>query len=106
MRKNNQNKINSTLVLVLLGFIWITFNQSGLIKLISLHQEKNQIINEISILEKEEHFIKNNIDQLTNNLDYIEFLAYSKYQMVHNNERIYPHQKIYKIQDQKMPTNP
>ena len=106
MRKKNQKKINGTLVLILLGFIWITFNQSGLIKLISLNQEKNQLINDISILEKEEYFIKNNINQLTNNLDYIEFLAYSKYQMVHNNERIYPHSKIYKIQDQKMLTNP
>tara|TARA_B100001123_G_C14848635_1_gene843131 strand:- start:313 stop:633 length:321 start_codon:yes stop_codon:yes gene_type:complete len=101
MRKKKQNKINSTLVLIFLGFIWITFNQSGLIKLISLHKEKNQLVNEIFILEKEEKFIKNNIDQLTNNLDYIEFLAYTKYQMVHDDERIYPHQKIYKIQDQK-----
>ena len=106
MRKKKQNKIHSTLILIVLGFIWITFNQSGLIKLISLHKEKNQLMNEISILEKEEYFIKNNIDQLTNNLDYIEFLAYSKYQMVHNDERIYPHQKIYKIQDEKMLTKP
>ncbi len=101
MRKKKQKKINSTLVLIFLGFIWITFNQSGLIKLISLHKEKNQLVNEIFILEKEEKFIKNNIDQLTNNLAYIEFLAYTKYQMVHDDERIYPHQKIYKIQDQK-----
>ena len=106
MRKKKKNKFNNILILILLGFVWITFNQSGLVKLIYLHQEKNQLVNEISILEKEEFFIKNNIDQLTNNLDYIEFLAYSKYQMVHNDERIYPHQKIYKIQDQKMLTNP
>ena len=105
MRKKKQNKINSTLVLIFLGFIWITFNQSGLIKLISLHKEKNQLVNEIFLLEKEEKFIKNNIDQLTNNLAYIEFLAYTKYQMVHDDERIYPHQKIYKIQDQKTLTN-
>ena len=105
MRKKKQKKINSTLVLIFLGFIWITFNQSGLIKLISLHKEKNQLVNEIFILEKEEKFIKNNIDQLTNNLAYIEFLAYTKYQMVHDDERIYPHQKIYKIQDQKTLTN-
>ena len=105
MRKKKQNKINSTLVLIFLGFIWITFNQSGLVKLISLHKEKNQLVNEIFILEKEEKFIKNNIDQLTNNLDYLEFLAYTKYQMVHDDERIYPHQKIYKIQDQKTLTN-
>ena len=94
------------LILIVLGFIWITFNQSGLIKLISLHQEKNQLMDEISILEKEEYFIKNNIHQLTNNLDYIEFLAYSKYQMVHTDEKLYPHQKIYKIQDEKMLTKP
>ena len=106
MRKKQKTKLNSIAVIIFLGFIWITFNQTGIIKLLFLYEEKNNLLNEISMLEKEEYFIRNNINQLTNNLDYIEFLAYSKYQMVHDDERIYPHQKIYRIKDQKMITNP
>ena len=106
MRKKQKTKLNSIAIIIFLGFIWITFNQTGLIKLLFLYEEKNNLLNEISMLEKEEYFIRNNINQLTNNLDYIEFLAYSKYQMVHDDEIIYPHQKIYRIKDQKMITNP
>ena len=106
MRKKQKTKLTPIPVIIFLGFIWITFNQTGLIKLLFLYEEKNNLLNEISMLEKEEYFIRNNINQLTNNLDYIEFLAYSKYQMVHGDERIYPHQKIYRIKDQKMITNP
>ena len=106
MRKKQKPKLNSIAVIVFLGFIWITFNQTGLVKLLFLYEEKNNLLNEISMLQQEEYFIRNNINQLTNNLDYIEFLAYSKYQMVHDDETIYPHQKIYKIKDQKMITNP
>ena len=106
MRKKQKTKLNSIFVVIFLGFIWITFNQTGLIKLLFLYEEKNNLLNEIAILEKEEYFIRNNINHLTNNLEYIEFLAYSKYQMVHDDETIYPHQKIYRIKDQKMITTP
>jgi len=104
MKKNQQYK--SILLLLFLGFLWITFNQSGIIKLIKLNQEKHILIDEVKILEKEEEYIKNNITQLNNNLEYIEFLAYNKYQMVHKNERIYPNDRIYRIKDQKKLTNP
>lgn len=106
MKNKRHQQYKSILLVIFLGFLWITFNQSGIVKLIRLNQEKQQLTNEINILEKEEKFIKNNIDQLENNLEYIEFLAYSKYQMVHKNERIYPHNKIYKIKDQKTLINP
>ena len=46
------------------------------------------------------------ITQLNNNLKYIEFLAYSKYKMVHKDEKIYPYDKIYRIKDQKKLINP
>ena len=106
MRKKQKTKLNSIVVVIFLGFIWITFNQTGLIKLLFLYEEKNNLLNEIAILEKEEYFIRNNINHLTNNLEYIEFLAYSNYHMVHDDETIYPHQKIYRIKDQKMITTP
>ena len=100
--KNQHNKQYKSILLVLfLGFLWITFNQAGIIKIIQLNKEKKQLINEVKILEQEEKFIKNNITQLNNNLEYIEFLAYSKYKKVHKNETIFPHDKIYRIKDQK-----
>ena len=106
MKKKQKQKYQSILLIIFLGLLWITFNQSGLIKLVKLNQEKQRLIGEIDILEKEEKFIKNNITQLNNNLEYIEFLAYSKYKMVHKDEKIYPHDKIYRIKDQKKLINP
>mgnify|MGYP001434145550 FL=1 len=106
MKNQNNQQYKSILLVLFLGFLWITFNQTGIIKFIQLNKEKKQLTNEVKILEQEEKFIKNNIIQLTNNLEYIEFLAYSKYKMVHKDETIYPHDKIYRIKDQKNPINP
>jgi len=106
MKNQNNQQYKSILLVLFLGFLWITFNQTGIIKFIQLNKEKKQLTNEVKILEQEEKFIKNNINQLNNNLEYIEFLAYSKYKMVHKDETIYPHDKIYRIKDQKNPINP
>ena len=106
MKNQNNQQYKSILLVLFLGFLWITFNQTGIIKFIQLNKEKKQLINEVKILEQEEKFIKNNIIQLNNNLEYIEFLAYSKYKMVHKDETIYPHDKIYRIKDQENPMNP
>ena len=106
MKKQHNQQYKSILSVLFLGFLWITFNQAGIIKFIQLKNEKKQLINEVKILEQEEKFIKNNITQLNNNLEYIEFLAYSKYKMVHKNETIFPHDKIYRIKDQKKLINP
>ena len=106
MKSNQNQKYQSIFLIIFLGLLWITFNQSGIIKLVKLNKEKQRLMSKIDILNKEEQFIKSNINQLTNNLEYIEFLAYSKYQMVHKDEQIYPHDKIYKIKDKKILTHP
>ena len=106
MKNQSYKQYTSILSVIFLGFLWITFNQSGIIKFIQLNKEKQQLMNEVRVLEQEEKFIKNNITQLNNNLEYIEFLAYSKYHMVHKDEKIYPHDKIYRIKDQKKLINP
>ena len=106
MKNQHNQQYKSILLVLFLGFLWITFNQAGLIKFIQLKKEKKQLLNEVKILEQEEKFIKNNIAQLNNNLEYIEFLAYSKYKMVRKDEKIYPHDKIYRIKDQKKLINP
>ena len=83
------------LVTLIIGFLWITFNQTGLIKLYSLKNERSILMNQIELLELHEEMIGEHIEKLTNNLEYIEFLAYSKFQMVK------PGEKIYKIKDFK-----
>ena len=82
------NQLKSILLIIFLGFIWITFNKSGLLYLVQLNQEKERLNNEIHLLQQKEEFLRDNIVKLKNpNLDYIEFLAYTKYQMVHEGEK-------------------
>ena len=46
-------------------------------------------MNEINKLKEKEESTQNNIEKLKNDLDYIEFLAYSKFKMVKQGERIF-----------------
>ena len=94
MKKQLQkHKILSLLFFI--GFIWLTFNQSGIIKWYLLKSEKDKLIKEISELMENEQFITKHIDKLSNDLTYLEFLAYSKYKMVK------PGEKIFKVKDYK-----
>ena len=86
--KNMSNQLKSILLVIFLGFIWITFNKSGLLYLVQLNKEKERLNNEIYLLEQQQEFLTDNIAKLKKpNLDYIEFLAYTKYQMVHEGEQ-------------------
>ena len=88
-------KLKTLSLLFFIGFIWLTFNQSGIIKWYLLKSEKDKLIKEISELMENEQFITKHIDKLSNDLTYLEFLAYSKYKMVK------PGEKIFKVKDYK-----
>ena len=88
-------KYKSILVILFIGFLWISFNQSGLIKWYYLNTEKKLLINEINKLKEKRLNATNHIQKLQNNLDYIEFLAYSKFKMVK------PGEKIFRVKDFK-----
>ena len=88
-------KYKSILVILFIGFLWISFNQSGLIKWHYLNTEKKLLINEINKLKEKRLNVTNHIQKLQNNLDYIEFLAYSKFKMVK------PGEKIFRVKDFK-----
>ena len=88
-------KYKSILVILFIGFLWISFNQSGLIKWYYLNTEKKLLINEINKLKEKRLNVTNHIQKLQNNLDYIEFLAYSKFKMVK------PGEKIFRVKDFK-----
>ena len=90
--KNITNQSKSIILVIVLGFIWITFNKSGLLRLIQLNKDKQLLDQEVQALELKEEFLEDNIKKLKEpNLEYIEFLAYTKYKMIHENETLYPH---------------
>lgn len=94
-RSDNFFSYRSFWIILLLGFIWISFNKSGAIKWASLNYKKKNIENQINLLKKEEQNITEHNNLLENDLEYIQFLAYSKYKMVK------PGEKIFRIKDTK-----
>ena len=89
------NQLKSILLTVFLGIIWITFNKSGLLYLSQLNKEKERLSEEVYYLQQKENILEDNITKLeSKNLDYIEFLAYTKYHMIHKNEIMYNHDNM------------
>ena len=93
--KKNLLKYKSTLIILLIGLLWISFNKSGLLTWSSFNNERKLLIQEIKQLKIEEEEIKVHLEKLENDLDYIEFIAYSKFKMVK------PGEKIYRVKDYK-----
>ena len=95
-KKNNQKKsYKSIWIILVIGFLSISFNKAGIVKWLSLYSQKQTLINEIKELQIEQTSIKEHNSKLEKDLSYIEFLAYSKYKMVK------PGEKIFRIQDSK-----
>ena len=91
--KKKSSSYKSLLIIIFIGLIWLTFNDSGLIKWYYLKKEQNKLIKEISTLQSSENHTLNHIQRLSNDMEYLEFLAYSKFKMVK------PGEKIFKIKE-------
>ena len=94
-RSKKRRKINPLLIVIIIGIIWIGFNDLGFIKKIELAREEKQLTQKLNDSYNQENLLIKNIDKLNNDLDYIEKLAYEKFRMVQ------PGEKIYKVKDQK-----
>tara|TARA_Y100001970_G_C14252627_1_gene872964 strand:+ start:6204 stop:6500 length:297 start_codon:yes stop_codon:yes gene_type:complete len=92
-RKSKINK--SAIVIISLAFIWLLFNESGIIKWYHLKTEQSRLIQSINELYNDQSLIESHIDQLTNDYDYLEFIAYSRFKMVK------PGEKIFRVKDHK-----
>ena len=79
--KKKHNQYKPILLTIFLGLSWILFNESGFLVWIKLNHEHNQLINELSLLKGEEKETLGHINKLNDDIDYIEFLAYSKYKI-------------------------
>ena len=93
--KKQPLKNKPILMILFIGFLWIFFNQSGLLRWYFLNNEKALLIQQTEQLKEEEKQIKGHLNKLENDLDYIEFIAYSRFKMVK------PGEKIYRIKDYK-----
>ena len=71
------------------------FNDLGLIKLYQLNHKKNFIRNEIDKLIAQEIHLIDEIDELSNNDEYLKNIARNKFHLVR------PGEKIYKVVERK-----
>ena len=95
LRRNKKKRtINPLFIIVIIGFIWIGFNDLGFMKKIELAKKEKQLMDELNDLYNQENLLIKNIERLNTDLDYIQKLAYEKFHMVQ------PGEKIYKVKDQ------
>tara|TARA_B100001123_G_C14673741_1_gene774562 strand:+ start:253 stop:549 length:297 start_codon:yes stop_codon:yes gene_type:complete len=91
-----KSKINKHIILIIFcAIIWLVFNQSGIIKWYSLKNEQYMLMQSINELYNQETLIEEHINRLTNDFDYLEFIAYSRFKMVK------PGEKIFRVKDYK-----
>jgi len=87
--KKKKSQYKPIIITILICLIWILFNESGLVKWVQLSYEHNQLTNELEKIQLEQKELTIHLDKLENDIDYIEFLAYSKYKMVKPGEKIF-----------------
>ena len=70
-------KFNHSEYKVEVTLLWVFFNKSGFIKWVQLSYEHNQLTHELEKIQLEQKELTTHLDKLENDIDYIEFLAYS-----------------------------
>ena len=97
--KRIKTKKTSSLYIVFTGIIVglaiLLFNDFGLLKLIKLQRQHNQLENTLSTLLLQQEKLKLEINQLQTNNEYIEKIAREKFMMV------LPGEKVYRVKNEK-----
>jgi len=94
MKKKTQTS-KSVILIIFIALIWLVFNDAGIMKWYTLKNEQHILMQSINELYNDEALIEGHINKLTNDFDYIEFIAYSRYKMVKQGE------KIFRVKDYK-----
>ena len=90
MAKNKKKRFFSYffLALFLIGLLYLTFNERGLIKYIKLENEVTDLNDEIIRLQNENNSLKSELDSLKKEIPAkIEQIAREKYDMIKEGER-------------------
>ena len=94
MKKKTQIS-QSAIFIIFIALIWLVFNEAGIMKWYTLKNEQHILMQSINELYNDETLIEDHINKLTHDFDYIEFIAYSRYKMVKQGE------KIFRVKDYK-----
>ena len=97
-QKINRKKLYITLSFVVFSTIILLFNDFGLLQLFQLQQKKNELTNESEQLLNQQITLRDEIDRLQTDDEYIEKLAREKFMMV------IPGEKIYRVKNEKIIT--
>ncbi len=85
--KNNNLILISVITFIFIGLLYLTFNESGIIKYFKLKSEMNKLQTEINKAQSEKKNLENEIDSLEKKFPAkIERVAREKYNMSRKNE--------------------
>ena len=84
-----KKKQNISIIIFLIGFCFIMFNDLGVVKLISLYNESKFVQRQINELILEENNLIDEISLLQNDKEYIIKVAREKFFMATPGEKIY-----------------
>ena len=85
----SKGKKHLHMVILIVALSFLTFNDLGLIKLISIYNERKIVENEIEELINQENALLNEIKLLETNPQYIEKIAREEFYMAAPGEIIY-----------------
>ena len=85
----SKRKKHINIVILIVALSFIAFNDLGLIKLISIYNERKIIENEISVLISKENELIDEIKLLETNEEYIKKIAREEFYMAAPGEIIY-----------------
>ena len=77
------------LITIIISVVILIFNDFGLLKLIKLQRQHNQLENTLTTLLLQQEKLKLEINQLQTNNEYIEKIAREKFMMVLPGEKVY-----------------
>ena len=82
--------------------VWLAFGKRGLLDLYSMEMRRQACIERINELTKENQELKEELELLTNDMEYVESLVRKKLNLVKENEVIYR----FKSDNSKAPDKP
>lgn len=90
IEKMKQNKLRSAIIFgAVIVFLYIFFNNSGILQRIRLEMQKKEVIEKIQSAEEEQKKLKDQSKALDGDPKAIEKVAREKYGMVREKEKVY-----------------
>ncbi len=86
---NNRKWLILSVIVIVLFIAWHIFSPMGIMKFFNLQGQLRQVKGKIEILEKENSALRDEIDRIENDPDYIEEIARRKFGMIRENEKLY-----------------